>query len=185
MLKGNLAPDGCVIKPSALRAALPQAHRPGARVRRLPVDEGGGRRREPRRHGRPRARPAQRRPAGRPGHAGVGHAADPEEAREAGRARHAAHLRRAHERHELRRLRAARRARDATSAARWRCVRTGDIDQRRRAMRAASSWTCRDEELARRRAAWTPPRAALRARLRLDVLASTSGRPTRAATSTS
>ena len=35
VLKGNLAPDGCVIKPSRLRAALPQAYRAGAGVRRL------------------------------------------------------------------------------------------------------------------------------------------------------
>ena len=50
---------------------------------------------------------AQRRPARRPRHAGVGHAADPEEAAEARRARHGAHFRCAHERHQLRRLRAA------------------------------------------------------------------------------
>ena len=35
VLSGNLAPDGCVIKPSGLRAASSQAHRPGAGVRRL------------------------------------------------------------------------------------------------------------------------------------------------------
>ena len=35
VLRGNLAPDGCVIKPARLRAAFPQAYRPGAGVRRL------------------------------------------------------------------------------------------------------------------------------------------------------
>ena len=62
----------------------------------------------------------QCRAARRAGHAGMGHAADPEEAAEAGRARHAAHLRRAHERHQLRRLHPACRAREPISAARWR-----------------------------------------------------------------
>ena len=90
VLKGNLAPDGCVIKPSRLRAALPQAYRPCAGVRRLSVDEKGDRRSRSRRHRRSRADPAQRRSAGRPGHAGMGHAADPDQAREAGRARHGA-----------------------------------------------------------------------------------------------
>ena len=50
-------------------------------------------------------------PLGRAGHAGVGHAADPEEAAATGRARHGAHLRRPHERHELRHVRPARLAR--------------------------------------------------------------------------
>ena len=39
----------------------------------------------------------------------------------------------------------------------------------RRAEPARSTWWSPTSELARRRAAWTPPRAALRARLRLDV----------------
>ena len=104
VLKGNLAPDGCVIKPSGLRAALPQAYRPGAGVRRLSLDEEGDRRSRSRRHGRSRADPAQCRAAGRAGHAGMGHAADPDKTGEAGRARHGAAVGRAHERHQLRRL---------------------------------------------------------------------------------
>jgi dihydroxyacid dehydratase/phosphogluconate dehydratase len=39
VLKGNLAPDGCVIKPSACSPHLLQPHRPGHGVRRLPVAE--------------------------------------------------------------------------------------------------------------------------------------------------
>ena len=42
-----------------LRAALPEAHRPGAGVRRLSVDEEGDRRSRSRRHRRSRADPAQ------------------------------------------------------------------------------------------------------------------------------
>src|SRR4051812_7942798 len=93
-----------------LRAALPQAHRPGDRFRELRRDEEGDRPRRSRRHPGPRHRPEERRPARRARHARMGHAADPEEAREGGRARHAAHLRRPHERHELRRLHPACRA---------------------------------------------------------------------------
>ena len=65
VLKGNLAPDGCVIKPARLRAEIPEAHRAGAGVRRLSVDEGGDRRRRSRRHRGHRAGPAQCRAAGR------------------------------------------------------------------------------------------------------------------------
>ena len=64
-------------------------------------------------------------PAGRPGHAGVGHASDSRKAAEARRARHGAHLRCAHERHGLRHLRPARfagelRRRPAGAGPRWR-----------------------------------------------------------------
>jgi dihydroxy-acid dehydratase len=65
VLRGNIAPDGCVIKPSACEVL--QTYRPGAGVRRLPVDEGSGRERRPRRHGRSCADPAQRGPQGGPG----------------------------------------------------------------------------------------------------------------------
>jgi hypothetical protein len=78
VLRGNIAPDGCVIKPSAA-ARSSSAHRPGAGLRRLRRDEGGHRPRRPRRHRRHGAGAAQRRPARRAGHAGMGHAADPEE----------------------------------------------------------------------------------------------------------
>ena len=69
---------------------------------------------------------AQCRAAGRTGHAGVGHAADSEEAAQTGRARHGAHLRRAHERHELRRC-VLHVAPESSSAARWRWCKTGDL----------------------------------------------------------
>ena len=42
VLKGNLAPDGCVIKPAAMDPAVPQALRARDGVRRLSVDEEGG-----------------------------------------------------------------------------------------------------------------------------------------------
>ncbi len=65
------------------------------------------------------------------GDAGMGRAADPEEAAAEGRARHAAHLGRAHERHQLRRLRAARLARGgARRPARPRRGRRHDRDRR-------------------------------------------------------
>ena len=94
VLKGNLAPDGCVIKPSACEPrflSIPA----GAGVRRLPVDEKGDRRSQSRCHRRPCPDPAQCRAARRAGHAGMGHAADPDQAGKAGRARHGAALGRA------------------------------------------------------------------------------------------
>ena len=86
----------------------------------------------------------------------MGHAADPEEAGEAGRARHGADLRRAHERHQLRRLHPARRARILYRRA------AGAGAERRPASRSMSRRARIDlevpeDELARRRAAWTPP----------------------------
>jgi len=104
VLKGNLAPRRLRHQALRLRAALPQAHRPCAGVRRLSRDEEGGRRSRSRCHRRPHHDPAQCRAAGRSGHAGMGHVADPDQAGEAGRARHGAHLGCAHERHQLRRL---------------------------------------------------------------------------------
>ena len=111
VLRGNLAPDGAVIKHTAAERRLLQHAGPAVVFRNyndleariddplLPVtadsvlvlqDAG---------------------PLGAPGHAGVGHAADPEEAAGAGSPRHGANLRRADERHQLRHLRPARRAR--------------------------------------------------------------------------
>ena len=111
VLYGNLAPDGAVIKPPAAEPKLLQHSGPAvvfenyddmaARIDDpdLVVDEdsvlvlqNAG-------------------PQGAPGHAGMGAAADPEEAAGEGRARHGAHLRRPDERHQLRRVRAARGAR--------------------------------------------------------------------------
>ncbi len=120
LLKGNLAPRRLRDQAVRLRAAPAEAHRPRDRVRRLSVDEEGRRSRGSRRDAGSRDGAAQRRPARRPGHARVGNAADPDEAREAGRARHDPHFGRAHVRHQLRRLRAARLAGSRSSAGRWR-----------------------------------------------------------------
>ena len=145
--------------------------------------EEGGRRREPRRHRRPRPGAAQRRPAGRPGHAGMGHAAHAEEAPEGGPSRHAAPVGRAHERHKLRRLRAARLAgelhrRAAGAAAHGRHRRASTCEAR--SIRMA----CPTEELARRRAAWSRRSRASTAAM-AGCSTATSSRPMRAATSTS
>ena len=107
--RGNLAPDGCVIKPTAGEPRLLKHTGPAIVFDELCRPEGAHRRRGSRRHPRSVLVLRNRRPAGRPGHARVGHAADPQEAPEAGRARHGAHLRRPHERHQLRHLHPARR----------------------------------------------------------------------------
>ena len=92
VLRGNLAPDGCVIKPTAAEPRLLKHTGPAlvftnyadlkARIDDDDLDVTPD----------SRARAAERRPARRAGHARVGHAADPEEAAEAGRARHGPHL---------------------------------------------------------------------------------------------
>ena len=120
ILYGNLAPDGCVIKPPAADPRLLQHTGPAlvfdnydemsAAVNDLDLDVTPDHVMVLRNAG----------PDRRAGHARMGHAADPEEAAEAGRARHAAHLRCAHERHQLRRLHPACRRRKRRSAARWR-----------------------------------------------------------------
>jgi hypothetical protein len=92
VLKGNLAPDGCVIKPSACEPRFYKHTGPALVFDDYPSMKKRRSTRRPRRHRRPRPGAAQCRPAGRPRHAGMGHAADPEEAGEAGRARHAAHV---------------------------------------------------------------------------------------------
>ena len=108
VLRGNLAPGGAVMKPSAAEPRLRQ-HRGRAIVfRDYNHMARRGRPRRSRRHARPRAGAAERRPQGRAGHARVGHAADPAEAGARRRARHAAHLGRAHVGHQLRRLHPAR-----------------------------------------------------------------------------
>ena len=115
VLKGNLAPDGCVIKPSACEPRLLKHSGPALVFDDYPSMKAVDRPRRPRRHRRSLSGPAQCRSAGRPRHAGMGHAADPEEAGEAGRARHAAPVRCPHERHELRRLHPARLAGGASA----------------------------------------------------------------------
>ncbi len=168
VLKGNLAPDGCVIKPSACEPRFLKHTGPALVFDDYPSMKKAIDDPESRRHRRSRADPAQCRPAGRAGHAGMGHAADPDEAGEAGRARHGAIVGRAHERHQLRRLHPARLAgilyRRAAGAG---AQRRHDHARRRRAHhqpRCAGSRTGK-----------TPRRvegagAALRARLWLDVL---------------
>ena len=122
-------------------------------------------------------------PEGRSRHAGMGHAADPEEAGERGRARHAAHFRRAHERHQLRRLHPARGAGKL-------CRRPAGLREDRRRDRGRRRGAPHPSAC-RRGGNGAPPRrldaarAALRARLWRDVLRSTSARPTRAAISIS
>ena len=72
---------------------------------------------------------------GRAGHAGMGHAADPQTAVGAGRARHDPHFRRAHERHQLRRLHPACRAgKLRRRPARLGADRRRDRDRRRQAL---------------------------------------------------
>ncbi|KAH2824020.1 hypothetical protein KXV85_001257, partial [Aspergillus fumigatus] len=144
------------------------AHRPGARVRRLPLDEEGDRRSQSRRHRRSRADPAQRRPAGRAGHAGMGHAADPDKTGKAGRARHGAAVGRAHERHQLWRLHPPCRAGIL-------CRRPAGAGAERRPHHARCRRAHHPSRCAGGRAGNTPrgmeaPGTTLRARLWLDVL---------------
>ncbi len=77
------------------RQALPQASRQGHRLRGLQPHDARDRARRSRRHARPHPGAQERRAEGRPRHAGMGHAADPETAAGAGRARHDPHFRRA------------------------------------------------------------------------------------------
>ena len=119
---------------------------------------------------RRRAGAAQCRAAGRPGHAGMGHAADPDQAGAAGRARHGAHLRRPHERHQLWRLHPARMRPEAHVGGPLAALRTGDrvrvdVPSRRIEMLVDDAKI----GAASRRCRKTP--AALRARLWLDVRA--------------
>ena len=110
VLRGNLAPDGAVIKHIAAEPAAAQAHRPGRGVRQLPRDAEADQRSGAERHRGLGAGTAQRGPEGRPGHARVRNAAYPGLPAGPGRPGHGADLRRADERYQLRRLRAARRA---------------------------------------------------------------------------
>ncbi|MGZ2465654.1 dihydroxyacid dehydratase/phosphogluconate dehydratase [Sinorhizobium medicae] len=102
ILKGNLAPQGCVMKPAAADPHLLEHPRAGTRLRQLRNDDESGERRGSRRHRRHGHDSAQCGPGRRTGHAGMGHAADPEKTAERGRTRHGAHFRRPHERHQLR-----------------------------------------------------------------------------------
>ncbi len=126
VLRGNLAPDGAVIKPAAASPHL--LNTAAARWSSTAIEDMHARIDDPdldvdadsvlvlRGCG----------PRGYPGHArGREHAAA-EEAARAGRARHGPHLRRAHERHRVRHGRAARHARGRRRGP-LALVRTGDI----------------------------------------------------------
>ena len=176
VLRGNLAPDGAVIKHTAAEPRLLQHRGPAvvfrdyndmaARIDDPALDVTAD----------SRARAAACGADRRAWHAGMGHAADPEEAARGRRPRHGAHLGRAHERHRVRGVRAARRARvvcrrAAGVRARWR---------RHRVERARAAAVARG----RRGGARAPARGVdaaadhLPARLRLAVLASHHpGRP--------
>ena len=176
VLKGNLAPDGAVIKPAACDPRFHVHEGPAIVFDSYPemkkfVDD------EASEVTADHVMVLQeRRPARRPGDAGVGDAAAAEEAGEGGPPRHAAALRRAHVGHELRRLRAARRAgelrRRAAGAAQ---------DRRHRALRRAGPahrHGCVRERAGRSPRQLEEARAALRARLRLGLLAACGpGRP--------
>ena len=73
--EGQPRPERRGDQAGGLRPEVPRARRPGDGLRQLPGDEGGDRRRDPRRDPGPCAGAAQRRPARRAGHAGMGHAA--------------------------------------------------------------------------------------------------------------
>ncbi len=111
VLRGNLAPDGAVIKPLAADAGPAHPHRARSGLRQLRADAGTDRRPGARRHPGLGARAARRRAAGRAGHARVRHAAHPQVPAGPRDQGHGADLRRADERDQLRRLRPARRAR--------------------------------------------------------------------------
>ena len=80
VLFGNLAPDGAVIKPPAAEPRLHSPLRPGRRVRELRRHGRADRRPRPRGRRELGAGAAERRSAGRAGHARMGPAADPQEA---------------------------------------------------------------------------------------------------------
>ena len=171
------------MKPSAAEARLRQHRGKAHRVPRLQSHGGRGRARRSRCHARPCAGAAERRAEGRPRHARVGHAADPEEAGEGRRARHAAHLGRAHVRHQLRRLHPAR------GAGEFRRRAAGVRPDRRRdrgGRGASACCTCTSPTRSWPAAA---PRGWRRRRATSAATAacsrSTSARPTRAATSIS
>ena len=112
VLRGNLAPDGAVIKPAAATPALLRAPRPRRRLRQ---HRGLAR---PHRRSRPRHRRGQRAGAARLRARGATRACPrsanmplPQKLLRQGRARHGADLRRPDERHRVRHRRAARRPR--------------------------------------------------------------------------
>ena len=121
VLKGNLAPDGSVIKPAACDPKFHVHEGPAVVFDSYPemkafVDDEAS---EVTADHVMVLRNAG--PLGGPGMPEWGMLPLAEDAGEAGPSRHAAALRRAHVGDELRRLRAAHRAREPSSAGRWRC----------------------------------------------------------------
>ena len=168
VLKGNLAPDGCVIKPSACEPRFLKHTGPALVFDDYPSMKKAIDDPDLDVSRRSRADPAQCRAAGRAGHAGMGHAADPDQAGEAGRARHGAAVGRAHERHQLRRLHPAcragilrRRAAGAGEERRPHHARRRRAHHQSRCVRGGAGKAPRRMEAAG---------APLRARLWLDVL---------------
>ena len=183
MLRGNLAPRGCVMKPAAAEQrflkhrgkaiAFEDYNHMAREVERDDLDvtpdhvlvlKNAG-------------------PKGGPGMPEWGMLPIPKQAAAAGRARHGAHLGRAHERHELRRVHPACRARELRRRpAGVRPDRRRDRDRRRQAPHPSAR---------QRRGAGAPPRgvdaaaAAISSAATARCSPSTSARPTRAATSIS
>ena len=167
VLKGNLAPDGCVIKPSACEQRFLKHTGPALvfddypSMKKAVDDPNLGR------HRRSRVDPAQCRTAGRSGHAGMGHAADTDEAGEAGRARHGAAVRLSDEWNQLRCLHPARLTRivhwwPSGASPQWR----SDHARCRCAYHQSRSFRSGAGKAPRRMEATRDP---LRTRLRLDV----------------
>ena len=184
MLRGNLCPDGAVIKISAADPRLLSHEGTRHRLRGHPRSRRSHRRSRPRGRRRLGARAAKRGTRRRAGHAGVGPPADPCEALEAGRHRPPPHLGRADERHVVRRGRAARRA-GVRGRRPARARADGRPDQARR--RGAHASTCSSRRPSSPAAA-AGMDAAERARTSAATGASTrttSCRRMRAATSTS
>ena len=137
VLRGNLCPDGAVMKISAADPRLLAHEGRGDRLRGHPRPRRARRRPRPRRRRRLGDGAAQRGPGRRARDARVGPPADPGEAPQAGRLRPAADLRRADERHLVRRRRPPRRARvGGRRAARARPDRRPDPARRRRPARS-------------------------------------------------
>ncbi len=88
LLRGNLAPNGCVIKSIAADPKLLQHRGPAIVFDNYPAMKEQINDPELGRHRRQRADSSQRRPAGRAGVPGMGHAADPQEVAAGGSPRH-------------------------------------------------------------------------------------------------
>ena len=183
VLFGNLAPDGAVIKPPA---AEPRLHRhAGPAVVFANYDDMAARIDDPDLEVDENSVLVlqERRPAGRARDAGMGAAADPEEAAGAGGAGHGAHLRCPDVRAPATGPACCTWPRSRSSAARWPSSRT--------ATSSSSTWPPAADPAASATRSWTsaaptgssrrPSSAAATARSTCN----TSPRPTRAATSTS